>query len=304
MHLDPPEAERQRRDRARQTAEIRYRRLFETAPYGIFVLDAETGVVIDVNPFACGLLGVTAAAILDQPLWSVPAFKNAAQTKSHFADLVRQPHVRYDDLPLELRDGRIRHVELESTRFLADNKPCVQCTIHDITERVRREQADGERAQQDTAGARRTVEQELHDHATGLVSRSYVEETLPRELHRAARTERPLTVTVLAANGKEQIGEAMLREVGRVVQEHLRKSDMACRLSEREFVLVLPGSSPRATQERVTQIRAAVQDLELYHGKQRVVPPLLHVGVATAGKDGSTAQELLNAACARAKRET
>jgi len=307
VHLDQPAAERQRRDRALKASEIRYRRLFETAPYGILVLDAETGVVIDANAAVCRLVGYEPDEVLDQPLWSVPAFKNAAATKSHFRDLVGQPHTRYADLPLETKDGQIRHVELVSTLFLADSKQFVQCAIHDITERIKRERAEGERAQQESvraaASVRRSTDAETHDQATGLVNRWYLEETLPRELHRAARRKAPLTVTVLAADGGRPIGESVLREVGRVIREHLRKSDMACRYSDGEFVLVLPDSSPSATLERVAQIRAAVQGLELYHGKERLEPPILRTGVAIAGKDGSSAQELLKAACAAAKQE-
>src|ERR1051325_5018735 len=82
VHLDPPEAERHRRDRAIKAAEIRYRRVFETAPYGILVLDAETGVVVDVNPCLADMIDTAPGAILDQPLWSIPAFKNAAAKES------------------------------------------------------------------------------------------------------------------------------------------------------------------------------------------------------------------------------
>jgi PAS domain S-box-containing protein len=299
--LDPPAAERQRRERALKTSEIRYRRLFETAPYGILVLDAETGVVIDANPSVGKLLGYEQDEIVDQPLWGIPAFKNAAATKHQFGDLVRQPHVRYHDLPLETKDGQIRHVELVSTLFLADSKQFVQCTIHDITDRVQREREDGERAQAQrsaTLTERRTPDEEKHDAATGLVNRWYLEETLPRELHRAARAKSPLTVTVLRVEqAEEPLPAPMLREVGRVVREHLRRSDMACRYNDRDFVLVLPESTRQATLERVEQIRAAIHGIELYHGDERLEAPQVSAGVATAGKDGTTTRTLLDAAC-------
>lgn len=305
VHLDPPEAERQRRDRASKAADVRYRRLFETAPYGILVLDAETGVVVDVNPVVCRLLDAESQDILGRPLWSLAAFKNAARANAQFSDVVRQPHTRYDDLPLETKDGAIRHVELVSTVFLADGKQFVQCTLHDITDRVRRERADGERAQQERARpTMRTGDEQTHDQTTGLVNRWYLEETLPRELHRATRAKSPLTVTVLAAGSTPAVDEATWREIGRIVREHLRKSDMASRYSEREVVLVLPESSPAGTRERVQQIVAAVQGLELYHGKARLNPPALRQGVATLGLDGSTAQELLEAAVVRATQDT
>src|SRR5688572_973996 len=254
VHLDAPAAERQRRDRALKASEIRYRRLFETAPYGILVLDAETGVVVDVNPRIGQMLDVQQDEIIDQPLWNVPAFKNAAVTKNHFRDLVQVAHVRYDNLPLETKDGRIRHVDLVSTLFQADGKPFVQCVVHDVTERVKREHEDGERAQEEKAKPRRTARRstdlETHDAVTGLVNRWYLEQTLPRELGRAERAKTPLTVTSLMF--PEGQPPAMLRELGRVVREHLRKSDMASRFSNKEFVLVLE-SAPDATRSRLDE---------------------------------------------------
>jgi PAS domain S-box-containing protein/diguanylate cyclase (GGDEF)-like protein len=303
VHLDGPAAERQRRDRALKASEIRYRRLFETAPYGILVLDGETGVVVDVNPCMTRMLGYGRNEIIDEPLWSVPAFRNAAATKGHFQDLVREPHVRYDSLPLETKDGRIRHVELVATVFLAENKQFVQCIVRDVTERVQREHAAVERAQDERARRtkrtpRRSTDQETHDAETGLVNRWYLEQTLPRELHRAERAKAPLTVSVLAFD--EEQPAAMLREVGRVIREHLRKSDMASRISSTEFVFVLE-SSPDATRERLDQIGAAIRRLEVHHGKQRLEPPALRSGIALAGRDGTTCHELLDAAIAAAR---
>src|SRR5574342_166938 len=98
VHLDPPEAERQRRDRATKAADNRYRRLFESAPDAILVLDAETGVAVDVNPAVCRLLALESRDILGQPLWRIRAFKNAAATNAQFSDVVRRPQVHYDDL--------------------------------------------------------------------------------------------------------------------------------------------------------------------------------------------------------------
>jgi PAS domain-containing protein len=42
---------------AMEHSEVRYRRLFQTAKDGILILDAETGKVIDANPFMTALLG-------------------------------------------------------------------------------------------------------------------------------------------------------------------------------------------------------------------------------------------------------
>jgi PleD family two-component response regulator len=60
-------------------------------------------------------------------------------------------------------------------------------------------------------------------------------------------------------------------------------------------------SSPESTVERIEDIRAAIEGLELYHGKDRVQAPLVRVGIASAGRDGTTAHELLDAASAAAQ---
>jgi len=43
--------------RALKASESRYRRLFETAKDGILILDADTGKIVDVNPFLLELTG-------------------------------------------------------------------------------------------------------------------------------------------------------------------------------------------------------------------------------------------------------
>ena len=51
---------------ALQESEKRYRRLFESAKDGILILNADTGQVVDVNPFLLQLLGYSYDAICGQ----------------------------------------------------------------------------------------------------------------------------------------------------------------------------------------------------------------------------------------------
>src|SRR6202030_4185334 len=47
-----------------RASELRYRRLFETAQDGILILDADTGQVMDANPFMKDLLGYSQEGFL------------------------------------------------------------------------------------------------------------------------------------------------------------------------------------------------------------------------------------------------
>jgi PAS domain S-box-containing protein len=126
---------------ALQESEKRYRRLFESAKDGILILDADTGKVVDVNPFLLQLLGYSYDAICGQHIWELGLFKDIAASKDAFRTLQDNEYIRYEDLPLETLDGRPIAVEFVSNIYLVDNTKVIQCNIRDITERKRAEAA-------------------------------------------------------------------------------------------------------------------------------------------------------------------
>ncbi len=116
-------------------SETRYRRLFETAHDGILLLHSETGQITDVNPFLIKLLGYSKAEFLNKKLWEVGAFRNMRASKDVFKILQKDGFIRYDDLPLETKDGHSIDVEFVSNSYMAGNTLVIQCNIRDITER-------------------------------------------------------------------------------------------------------------------------------------------------------------------------
>jgi PAS domain S-box-containing protein len=129
-----------RSEQAIRASELRYRRLFETAQDGILILDAETGQVVDANPFMKHLLGYSQEEFLGRKLWEIGPFKGAAASKIAFAELQHADRIRYESLPLETKDGRRVEVEFISNACLVDQKRLIQCNIRDITERKRTEE--------------------------------------------------------------------------------------------------------------------------------------------------------------------
>ncbi len=125
----------ERERRAGALSEVRYRRLFEAAKDGILILDAETGKILDVNPFMVTLLGYTREEYFGKSLWEIGAFKDIAASKSAFAELQKQKHIRYENLPLETKDKRVAEVEFVSNVYLELNQKVIQCNIRDITDR-------------------------------------------------------------------------------------------------------------------------------------------------------------------------
>lgn len=125
-----------------RSSEERYRRLFETARDGVLILDSQTGEITDVNPFLEQLLGYSKEEFLGKKLWEVGAFKNTKASKETFKLLQDTGYVRYEDLPLETKDGRQIEVEFVSNAYKAGEERVMQCNIRDISERKRVEMAD------------------------------------------------------------------------------------------------------------------------------------------------------------------
>ena len=137
MDLAVTVTERKKAEDDLRASETRYRRLFESAKDGILILDADTGQVVDANPFLISLLGYSHADFLGKTLWDLGPFKDVAVSREAFRELQEKDYVRYDDLPLETRDGRLINVEFVSNVYLVGQTKVIQCNIRDITERKR-----------------------------------------------------------------------------------------------------------------------------------------------------------------------
>jgi PAS domain S-box-containing protein len=135
------EAAHNKAQRALEDSETRYRRLFETAKDGILILDFKTGQIADVNPFLIEMLGYTHGEFVGKKLWEIGPFKDISASRSAFSELQTKGVIRYEDLPLETKDGRRINVEFVSNVYPVDGTQVVQCNIRDITERVRAEAA-------------------------------------------------------------------------------------------------------------------------------------------------------------------
>jgi PAS domain S-box-containing protein len=144
QHTDMPGAvcavmvditERKKMEETLKISETNYRRLFEAAQDGILILDAETGQISDVNPFLLEILGYSHEELLEKKLWEIGLFKDIEASKAAFGELQDKGYVRYNDLPLETKDGRKLAVEFVSNVYLVNHHKVIQCNIRDTTER-------------------------------------------------------------------------------------------------------------------------------------------------------------------------
>ncbi len=117
-----------------KNSEIFYRRLFKAAQIGILILDARAGMIEDVNPYLIKMLGYSRQEFIKKKLWEVGAFKDIEASQDAFKALQKNEYIRYEDLPLRAKDGRLIQVEFVSNAYLVGGEKVIQCNIRDITE--------------------------------------------------------------------------------------------------------------------------------------------------------------------------
>jgi diguanylate cyclase (GGDEF)-like protein/PAS domain S-box-containing protein len=290
-----------------KTSELRYRRLFEAAQDGILILNAETGAITDVNPFLIKMLGYSRSEFVEKKLWEVGAFRDIEASQAAFEALQKNEYIRYEDLPLRAKNGRLVDVEFVSNVYLVGGEKVIQCNIRDITDR---------KQAQDALFKSQALlrEQSVRDHLTGLFNRRYLEETLERELLRAARKQLCLGIIMLDVDNFKQFndtwghaaGDEVLHELGNLLLRQVRGEDIACRYGGDEFIIVLPDATRAVTYERAELICELAEQFPLQFEGQSLATVTLSLGVAVFPEHGATSTGILravDAALYRAKHE-
>ena len=127
--------EQLRSKRELKESELQYRRLFESAKDGILILDAETGKIIDANPFILNLLSYSLEELTGKILWEIGLFADIEASKRASKELLFREYIRYEDMPLQTKDGRRVEVEFVSNLYEVGERKVIQCNIRDIAER-------------------------------------------------------------------------------------------------------------------------------------------------------------------------
>ena len=170
-----------------RTSEIRYRRLFESAQDGILILDADTLRITDVNPFMSELLNYSHDEFLEKELWEIGVFKDKDASQQAFRELQLTGYLRYENLPLQTKQGKLREVEFVSNVYDEGGHRVIQCNIRDITDRKRAEEerklllesAQAARAEADVANGIKdeflaTLSHELRTPLTSILGWSHL----------------------------------------------------------------------------------------------------------------------------------
>jgi len=124
---------------------------------------------------------------------------------------------------------------------------------------------------------------------TGLLRREAILELLSREIERARRHGRPLSVALVDVDHFKRIndrfghleGDRVLQQVARKLSSQLRGTDAVGRYGGEEFLLVLPETDLSAGAALSDALRCSIERMELTSAGSEPMPVRISVGVAT-----------------------
>jgi two-component system cell cycle response regulator len=155
----------------------------------------------------------------------------------------------------------------------------------------RKRYADGLRQNVETS-----IEMAVVDALTGLYNRRYLDGALPGLVEEARRTRRPLALMMFDIDHFKTVndvyghaaGDQLLQGLSVRIRKMIRGSDMFCRLSGDEFVIVMPETRLDVAAKAAERIRAGVAiEGFLLAASNKALSVTISVGLAESGEDAA-----------------
>jgi diguanylate cyclase (GGDEF)-like protein/PAS domain S-box-containing protein len=146
--------------------------------------------------------------------------------------------------------------------------------------------------------------QAIKDPLTGLFNRAFMEDSLQREIYRAARKHVSIAVIMADVDHFKKFndryghaaGDLVLAEMAKFLKWKVRSGDIVCRYGGEEFAIILPESPLEDGVKRAEALKEGVKGLHVSYAGQELGPVTLSMGVSAYPSHGTTPQDLLQAA--------
>ncbi|CQR56720.1 diguanylate cyclase [Paenibacillus riograndensis] len=275
-----------------ERSEEKYRELVNNMQDGIFI--TQDLICRYVNEALAQMLGYETEEMVGQPFEQFVSLPEREKVTHYYTRRVEGKQAPFEYETKLMHKDQIREVIVihKVTRINYMNRPAIQGTVKDITERKKAEQELLRHKEHlEELVAERTRELELNneelnkyielieqisitDELTGLYNRRYFNKLFLEEVEKAGANKRHLTYLMLDIDYFKKYndtyghyeGDSVLRRVGTLLQELAARADgYAFRLGGEEFGIVVSGFTPRQSREYAESIRRSIADLRIEH---------------------------------------
>ena len=281
-------ADLKRTEETLRASEARFRSYFELPLVGIALIGADKRWW-EINDRLCEMLGYRRAQLM-QLSWTELTYPD--DLNSDLAQFERVINRRIDGYSIDKRflrqDGSLLYASV-STRCVRRANGAVDyfvTVVQDITERKQAEEH---------------IQQLAHyDALTGLPNRTLLGDRLQQAVLRAARDHTQIGVLLVDLDHFKRIndtldhtvGDRLLREVGKRLQECVRECDTISRQGGDEFAVILPDLAANDEAPRIAQrILGAVT--EPYRLESHDLHITCSIGISMYPRDGRNGETLL-----------
>jgi len=263
------------KSRALVESELKYRTLVEQSLEGILII--QDGLIKFVNPTLLKILNYDEKETLGKDILRFLYPDSRDLLSENLRKLYdRKPF----ESPLELRmvhkNEEGIYMETLLTLIQYKDNPAILITLRNITERKKAE-----------AELKRLV---ITDDLTGLYNQRYFYTQLTKEVERAKRHNRPLSLLLIDVDLFKEFndtyghweGDFVLKKIGELLMKNVRDIDIAFRYGGEEFTVILPETNHEDAMIVAERIRKAVAQTLFYpftlDGQPDIVSKTVSIG--------------------------
>ncbi len=144
----------------------------------------------------------------------------------------------------------------------------------------------------------------IHDSLTGLYNRKEMEQRVAGEVQRAIRYGHVVSVFMLDVDHFKsvndtyghRIGDAVLRDISKIIEKSIRKTDHGARYGGEEFVVIFPETALSRAEELAERLRDQIASHLFHIAGDKTIKLTVSIGIANLPEHAESWQGLLEAA--------
>lgn len=254
-----------------------FRYLLDQINDGIFIIDPDSGIILDANRAAHQRLGYAREDLVGSHLSTITVNTGKNMSLGQIAKKgLSTAGVIYEEYH-QHRNGRRIPMEINSRLIDLDSRSYVVAIARDITDR---KQLEEELRQLTT-----------EDSLTRVFNRRFFDESLEQEWRRMMRIQHPISMLMIDVDRFKHYndtyghiaGDVCLRQIAAELTRQMRRAgDIVARYGGEEFAIILPETDAEAAKVLAETLRESIESLSLEHiGIPDESVVTLSIGIAT-----------------------